>query len=185
MRRDSMGGELYRDAQVASVTPYLNKASDKVTGVLAPKTASGSGGGLDASKLPGIVVDDTKAKLTGKWGDSQGLPPYVGDGYVYASPDSGSEARYEFAVPKGGKYEVRIAWMPHANRSTKSLCTIERKGQRELRLRLNQREGESATPPFHAIGKFDFPAGINAIILSTEGSDGNVHADAIQLVEVP
>lgn len=182
MRRDSLGSELYRDPNIGTVTPYLNKATDKVTGLPA-NAAPMSDARIQAKSLPGIVVDDGQAKLTGKWADSSGLVPFVNDGYQYAGPKSDSEARFEFQTEAAGKYEVRIAWMPHENRSTQTLCTIERQGQRPLKLRLNQREGTTTTPPFHAIGQFEFPIGTHAIILSTQGSDGNVHADAIQLIK--
>ncbi len=180
MRRDSIGGESYRDTKIGSVLPYLSKATDKVTGV--PATSNTNK--IVVNSLKGIVVDDAKAKFTGKWMESFGLIPFVGDGYVYAGPNSDAEASFEFDITSPGKYEVRIAWMPHENRSSKTLVTIDRIGQRPLKLRINQREATSEPGPLRAIGQFEFPAGKNSISLSTNGSDGNVHADAIQLIEV-
>jgi len=178
MRRDALGDDLYRDPNVAAVTGYFNKAMDAVTGVpqAAPKR-------IAVLTLPGIVVDDSHAKLTGKWTEGAGLAPLVGDGYRYASAQDPSEARFNFAVPQTGRYEVRVAWVGHKNRSTRTLCTLERDGQKPFKLRLNQREDSPDPQAFHSLGVFEFPAGPAAIILSTEGADGLVHADAVQLLK--
>jgi FAD-dependent oxidoreductase family protein len=179
MRRDTLSGELYRDTSVPQVAAYLNKATDTVTGIVATKSTAK---GIVAASLPGIVVDDDAAKLTGRWTVGAGLTPFVGGAYRYANGKEEATARYELAVPQSGKYELRLAWMGHENRSTKTACTLERPGQRPLKLRLNQRENSAEAQGFHSLGQFEFPAGTSAVILSTEGADGFVHADAIQLL---
>jgi hypothetical protein len=177
MRRDQLSGDLYRDPSSPQVVPYLNKATDTVTGTLIA-----SAQGATVQSLPGIVVDDNAAKLTGKWTVGAGLAPYVATGYRYAGAKESAEARYELAVPAAGKYELRLSWVGHENRATKASCTLERPGQRPLKLRLNQREDSSDPTAFHSLGQFDFAAGTAAVILSTEGADGFVHADAVQLL---
>jgi len=179
MRRDSLASPLYRDPNAGRVTPYLTKAQDTVTGVVAPPTVKG----IAIDSLPGIVVDDSQAKLTGSWSTTGSLTPFVGQGYRYASAGSKAEARFEFRIPAVGKYEVRIAWVGHENRASRTACIIERPGQTPIRLRLNQREAASDRNVFHSLGAFDFPAGDAAIVLSNEGADGIIHADAVQVVE--
>jgi hypothetical protein len=176
MRRETLSGDLYRDANSPQVVPYLNKATDTVTGVVKAKDKS-----VTLQSLPGIVVDDNAAKLTGKWTVGTGLAPFIGEGYRYANAKEPAEARYELVVPEAGKYELRLAWVGHENRATRTSCTLERPGQRPLKLRLNQREDSDDQYRFHSLGQFEFPAGKSAVILSTEGADGFVHADAIQL----
>lgn len=176
MRRDSLSGDLYRDSNSPQVIPYLNKATDTVTGVVSTKTKS-----VAIQSLPGIVVDDDAAKFTGKWTLGAGLTPFIGAGYRYAQAKEEAAARYEIAVPAAGKYELRLAWVGHENRATRASCTLERPGQRPLKLRLNQREDSDDPQGFHSLGQFDFPAGTASVILSTEGADGFVHADAVQL----
>jgi len=185
MRRDSMDAPLYRDPEIAPVAPYFSKSTDKVTGKLIPKTDGKPRGEIvELKSLPGIVVDDTQAKLTGKWGETGGLTPFVGEGYRYASPGEKAEARFPVKVPKAGKYELRMAWAPHENRATKALVILEREGQAPLKLRVNQREATTDPKGFHSLGMFDFPAGTVEIILSNDGVNGNIHADAVQLLEV-
>jgi len=177
MRRDQLSGDLYRDPNSPQVVPYLNKAADTVTGTLIASAKSAT-----AQSLGGIVVDDNAAKLTGKWNVGAGLTPYVATGYRYAGAKEPAEARYDLAVPAAGKYELRLSWVGHENRATKASCTLERPGQRPLKLKLNQREDVSDANAFHSLGQFDFPAGTATVILSTEGADGFVHADAVQLL---
>lgn len=180
MRRDTLHAELYRDPGVQSVQPYFNKGADTVVG--APPNAPREGG-IAISSLPGIVIDDTQAKLTGNWGTTGSLTPFVGNGYRYAGPTANATARFEFRIPAAGKYEVRIAWVGHENRATRTACSLERVGQEPLRVRLNQQTDAPDGNVFHSIGTFDFPAGEAAVVISTEGANGNVHIDAVQLVE--
>jgi hypothetical protein len=183
MRRDTLSGDLYRDTDAIAVSPYLSKATDKVTGVpnQQPKPAAASG--VELKSLVGIVADDAGAKLTGNWTVGQGLSPHIADGYRYAAAKDPSTARFELAVPEAGKYELRLAWVGHENRSTRTVCIVEREGQKPLKLRINQREDSTDPHGFHSLGAFDFPAGKAAVIISNEGADGFVHADAVQLLK--
>lgn len=177
MRRDGIQQPLYRDKSSPAVTPYYNKGADTVVG--APANAPREGG-VKVSSLPGIVVDDTQAKLTGAWSNTGSLTPFVGEGYRYAGPNSNAAARFEFMIPAAGKYEVRIAWVGHENRASRTACAIERAGLAPIKTRLNQ---QSEGDLFHVVGTFDFPAGESAVVISTEGANGNVHIDAVQVVE--
>lgn len=185
MRRDTLSGELYRDAGTANVTAYLNKGSDKVTGTLgtpAPAAAEGKPG-VSVESLSGIVADDSKAKITGGWTVGTGLSPYIGNGYRYSSDKEAAEVRFELTVPAAGKYELRVAWVGHENRSTKTALIIEREGLAPQKLRVNQQESSTDPNGFHSIGQFEFPAGKATVVISTDGANGFVHADAVQLLK--
>ena len=173
--------DLIRDKDVQSVVGYLSKATDTVEGV---KPASPQATRPFVSSLPGIVIDETQAKLTGKWGDTGSLSPFVGEGYRYASPGEKSEARFTFKIKQAGKYELRFAWAPHENRATKATCILERKGQNPLKIRINQRDATTDPNGFHSLGRFDLPEGESTFTLTSEGADGLVHADALQILEV-
>ncbi|WP_425614412.1 FAD-dependent oxidoreductase [Anatilimnocola sp. NA78] len=184
MRRDTLSGDLYRDTESIAVTPYLSKATDKVTGVPNQQNKpAASGTGVALKSLTGIVADDAAAKMTGKWTVGQGLSPHIADGYQYAQANAPAEARFEMPVPEAGKYELRLAWVGHENRSTKTVCIVEREGQKPLKLRINQQESSTDPNGFHSLGAFDFPAGKATIVISNEGADGFVHADAVQLLK--
>lgn len=181
MRRDAVDDPLYPDKTVQSVIGYLSKATDTVEGAKpkAPAVVH-----VPVNSLPGIVVDETQARLTGNWGTTGSLTPYIGEGYRYASPGEKTEATFTFTVPKPGKYELRYAWAPHENRATKAPCVLERAGHTPLKLRLNFREETKDPQGFHSLGRFEFPAGEATFTVSSDGADGLVHADALQILEV-
>jgi FAD dependent oxidoreductase len=132
-------------------------------------------------KLEGIVVDDSKAKLTGAWTGGHGLKNYYGDGYHYASPNSAAEAAYEFTVPAAGEYELRLAWQPHAGRATNATVTINGTAQT-----VNMRAAPSREDGFHALRRMKLePGTTHRVIISTKGADGILHADALWVVSAP
>lgn len=178
MRRDGLSADLYRDPNSPAVAPYLSKATDTVSGLPNAKAK-----GVALQGLGGIVVDDDAARLTGKWTVGTGLAPFVANGYRYAAAKDPAEARFELTVTEAGKYELRLSWVGHENRATKAACMLERSDQRPLKLRLNQQEDSNDPQAFHSLGAFDFPAGKAVVVLSTEGADGFVHIDAVQLLK--
>lgn len=182
MRRDTLSGDLHRDANSMAVVPYLSKATDKVTG-LPPGASNNGGAGIALKSLTGIALDDAQAKLTGKWTVGRGLSPFIADGYQYAAAGAPAAARFDLTVPEAGKYEVRVAWVGHENRASRTVCILERDGQNPLKLRLNQQESASDPQGFHSLGLFEFPAGKAAIVLTNEGANGFIHADAVQLLK--
>jgi len=152
-----------------------------------PKDLTNAGGGppgIDASKLPGLVVDDSQAILTGKWTTGSGLPGYVGNGYRFASPKEDATARYEFKIEKAGRYEVRLSYGEHENRASNAPVTIET-AEGAKTVTVNQRNAPPLPQGFVSLGTFLFEPGKPAsVTLSSKGADGNVHADAVQLLPV-
>lgn len=141
--------------------------------------------GLDPKKLPGLVLDDKQAKLSGKWTSGTGLPGFFGASYLYANANANASARYEFTIPKAGRYEVRLAYGPHENRATKTPVTIE-SAEGSKSATVNQRVEAPLPQGFVSLGVFRFePGKPAAVTLATAGADGNVHADAVQLLPAP
>jgi hypothetical protein len=111
--------------------------------------------------------------------------PHVGDGYRYAGGGSGAEVTYPIRIERDGRYELRLAWVGHENRSSRTLCVLERVGEPELRLRLDQSHFDGVNEAgFHSLGIFRFRAGeLHRLRLLAEGADGFIHADALQVIE--
>ena len=138
--------------------------------------------GLDPAKLPGLVLDDRQAKLTGKWTGGTGLPGYFGSGYQYAGGGSAAAARYEFKIEKAGRYEVRVSYGPHENRATNAPIAIE-SAEGAKTATINMRTAPPLPQGFVSVGAFLFePGKPAAVTIGTAGANGNVHADAVQLV---
>jgi hypothetical protein len=139
--------------------------------------------GLNAAKLGGIVIDDRAAEKVGTWTEGTGLKGYVGYGYVYASGDVAT-IKFPFEVSESGHYDVRIAWLPHENRAktARVKLTVNGKSQETT---VNMTEPAGLDNGFHSIGLIAVSAGTKgAVELFTKGAQGNVHADAVQLVPI-
>jgi hypothetical protein len=141
--------------------------------------------GIDPAKLEGVVVDDLKAKATGKWSEGQGLPNYIGHGYQYAGNNSQSSLRFELKAPAAGKYEVRIAYQTHENRGTQVPVTVESAAGKQT-VRVNMKEKPPFPNGFIKITQLELKQDeAIAVTISTDDAGGNAHADAVQLLQQP
>ncbi len=142
-----------------------------------------SGPGLNPAGLGGLVIDDEAAELHGQWSDNGSLQGFVGDGYRYSS-DATATARFPFTVPTAGRYEVRVAWQPHANRAKAAPVTVQC-AEAEKTITLNQSQAASGANGFQSLGTFRFAANEKAAVLyRVAGARGVVHIDAVQVVPV-
>lgn len=142
-----------------------------------------SGAGLDPKSLPGYVIDDEDAKLTGNWQSTGSLTGFVGQGYQYSS-DKNAKAVFEFSNVKAGHYDVRIAWQSHENRAKKARVVIRSAdGIREFKI--DQSRPPQGAHSFQSLGEFFFePTRPAAIEYWVDGSGGMVHIDAVNIVPV-
>ncbi|WP_165246370.1 FAD-dependent oxidoreductase [Paludisphaera soli] len=140
---------------------------------------------LDAASLPGVALDDAQAELTGDWGRSATLAPYVGDGYLHDNNEAkgARSARFLLHVAQPGRYEVRVAYTPNPNRASNVPVAI-RDADGVHPLQVDQRR-KPADAPFHPLGVFRFTADAPAeVVISNAGTDGHVVVDAVQAVPV-
>jgi hypothetical protein len=129
-----------------------------------------------------VVVDDGAAKLTGEWKTSRAAPSYIGDGYQHdhAAKNGRASARFEARLPAAGRYEVRLAYPPNTNRSSKTKVTVEHAGGAKS-ITLNQQESPPIDGAFVSLGTFEFDASRHAAVtVSNDGADGYVVVDAVQ-----
>jgi hypothetical protein len=180
MRRTSLTGDLTLDTTIADYKALPVAAMNR--DLLKPGTVTGLSleEQAELAKLPGLVVDDTAAKLKGKWTAGSNLE-HLGAGYQYAGKGD-NEARFDFTIPAEGKYEVFVYWQGHPSRASNTPCTLIREDQAAVTFKLDQK---SATKELaHSLGVFTFHPGAAAVILSAAGVNGGVQADAVQIVPV-
>lgn len=134
--------------------------------------------GIPAPKLPGIVVDDSEAKMTGYW-TAGTLSPVSGTGYLHDSDGRKGEMSLLFTakVPKSGKYEVNLLYTAHANRSSKTPVVITIGDERHQML-VNQKESNGVGK---TLGVFEVDSIVNVTVSNTE-TDGFVVVDGLQLL---
>ena len=139
--------------------------------------------GITPETLPGIVIDDVDAEKEGTWTEGTGLSGYVGWHYLYASPDSGATIEFLTTTPAAGRFAVRAAYQPHANRGTHVRIDVTVGDQR-------QRVVIDMTKPapdggFVTLGTYNLQSETPiAVKFLTDDSGGIVHADAVQVMAV-
>ena len=139
--------------------------------------------GLDVAKLPGLVIDNTEAKLIGEWTHSTSTSGFVGADYIHDNYTSKGNCRAEFTfnILKPGKYDVRVAYTTNPNRATNVPITIT-SADGEKTVKLDQKK--ETKEGFRSLGAFRFDSGQPAkVVISNADTDGYVIVDAVQLIE--
>jgi hypothetical protein len=142
--------------------------------------------GLDPKKLPGIVLDDTQAELTGDWSHSSSIAGFVGTDYLHDHNEGKGDklARFKFTIRAAGRYHVRVSFTPNPNRATNVPVTI-RHAEGTTRRVVNQRLKPDAPDGFMRLGTYHFAPDTEAFVeISNADTDGHVIVDAVQLVPV-
>jgi len=140
----------------------------------------GTNVGLDAAKLPGIVIDDSAAKLTGKWTPGTGLKPFVGAHYLYSATGDVA-ARFEFTVKEPGQYEVRFSYSAgHENRAKNVPVTVT-SADGEKTMSIDEQAQPGLENGFVSLGTFKFDKA-GAVTVSNKGIQGHIAVDAVQVL---
>ncbi len=139
---------------------------------------------IDPTALPGIVVDNRQAAQEGRWGASASESGFVGLNYLHDgnSDKGGLSIRYEPRLSGSGRHEIRLSYTPHANRASNVPVTVIHAGGSE-RIEIDQRREPSIDGVFVSLGEFELDAD-SAVVISNEGTDGFVIADAVQFLPV-
>lgn len=140
-------------------------------------------GGIDPESLPGIVIDNTEAILTGEWQESTHSGRWVGAGYIH-DRNQGSIARsvrFETEIPETGRYELRMSYTTGPNRNTKVPVEILT-GKKKKQISVNERLSPEIDDLFQSLGVFDLAKGetVAVTIDNQTEADGSVIVDAIQ-----
>ncbi len=163
-RRDSVNGPIYMSGPVPPVA-----------------IVDGPKAGIDPGSLPGTVVDDAKADLTGNWGSGTGLEGYIGYSYQY-STDPDAQARFPIEVKENGRYEIRLAYRDHENRGA-SVPVEVRHADGKAELVINMQERPKLEGGFTSLGVFRFESNRKgAVVVSAKGAGGHACIDAIQIL---
>ena len=156
----------------------------RMDGPVPPLPASGIARGLDPTELPGIVIDDRAAQLTGSWGSGTKLEGYIGWSYRYASPGSKASARFAVEVEADGTYEIRLAYRDHENRASDVPVRV-RHAQGTTDLALDMTKPPPIDPGFVSLGRYELRAARRgAVIVSAPSAGGHACIDAVQVLPI-
>ncbi|HVV99752.1 MAG TPA: DUF1553 domain-containing protein, partial [Planctomycetaceae bacterium] len=160
------------DAAIAELKAKIKAASETNPPIIA------------VNSLSGIVVDDSQARKVGEWMDSKYSGKYIGSGYIHDIDKGKGEKTLTFLpeLPRAGKYEVRFAYTPGGSRSPAVPVTIF-SADGEKTVRVNEREAPPILGRFVSLGQYKFELnGQGFVIVSNEGTQGHVTADAVQFI---
>ena len=139
-----------------------------------------------ASSLPGIVVDDDDVLVVGKWTHSVHSKHYIGKRYIHDANKGKGDKTLSFVpkLPGDGEYEVRFAYSHGGGRASNVPVTVfSAAGEKAIIVDMRK------TPPleerFISLGTFRFEATEQSrVLISNEGTDGVLTADAVQFLPV-
>jgi hypothetical protein len=142
------------------------------------------GKSIAASDLPGIVIDDTEAKVVGVWKHSRSVGSFIGEGYLSDNNLDKGEKTVTFSpvIPQSGRYDVRLAYSYFHDRADNVRITVfHADGEDTVYV------DETQVPPidgrFVSLGKYRFEKdGAGYVLLTNEGTTKFVTVDALQLL---
>ena len=141
---------------------------------------------IDAKSLPGLILDDAQAELSGDWERSTNFKPHVGTGYLHDEQrsDGKSRAVFRFKGPAEGDFALRMAYSAHATRTTRLPVTIVGGGT-EYRFTVDQTQPLPAGEAFREVGRIRLRQGMDyTLTVANEDTKGFVILDAFQLLPV-
>ncbi|MDF1754090.1 MAG: FAD-dependent oxidoreductase [Verrucomicrobiales bacterium] len=129
--------------------------------------------------LKGIIVDESKAELTGPWRISS-LGKGIHEGYHHegGTKDGNAIAEFSTKLPKPGKYEVQIAYSINENRATNVPVKITHSGGEEV-VKVNQQKPPAIEKLFTSVGTYQFDTS-GKVTITNKDTDGFVIIDAVR-----
>lgn len=135
-------------------------------------------------QLPGIVVDNSDARLVGPWTSSKSVKPIVGSDYIHDNNrDKGQKSvTFEPDSLPAGQYEVRLAFQAGNNRASRVIAIVA-SADGETEVVIDQRKPAPDAGIWYSLGNFRFEANGQAYVLISNGqTDGHVVLDAVQFL---
>jgi hypothetical protein len=134
--------------------------------------------------LPGVVMDNTEAEVSGEWDLSDSVYPLYGFNYLHDKGDARAENRIQF-IPKNlkpGRYEVRFAYTSHENRASNAKVMVDT-DEGPVTFLVDETKSLGKDAPFYSLGVFNLGTGSTGKVeITAEGADGYVVADAVNWV---
>ena len=159
--------------------------AQKIARVKSALAATKSGKDMAAvGDIPGIVVDDSQARQVGAWRQSTSVHPFIGSGYLTddGKHDQTSTVTFQPDIPETARYEVRFAYTAGTNRASNVRVTVF-SADGEKTIAVDERKAPPIESHFISLGQYTFDRSSQGFVMvSNEGADGDVTADAVQFV---
>jgi hypothetical protein len=139
---------------------------------------------LKKTDLPGIIVDDNEAQLTGFESIGHTTPGFIEQGYRHDGDTAKGEQKARFipALPKAGRYQVAISYSALANRAG-NVPVIIHHADGDTTVVVDQKKKPAGKKGLHPLGTFRFEAGkTGSVEITNTGTNGHVIIDAVQFL---
>ena len=173
--------------------PDLPEAPASFPGARVTRSVSeaSTSGSINPMSHPGVVLDDSQAKLTGNWSRSTNFKPYIESGYVFSGErgstvegDGKATATFRFQVPKSGRYQLLMAYSADATRAKNVPVTVS-SGSHRKEFVVDQTVSLPKGKHFRPIDTVDLVADTETVIQITNSNTvGFVILDALQLLPI-
>lgn len=170
--------------KIAELTEQLGAANETISNLGGDSATSGVKKTISVSSLPGIVLDNSDATLTGTWTESVYAPGFVGENYIHddKQPKGGNVAVFSPRLTTGGQYEVRMSYTSAGNRASNVSVAIDHNDGRAEKV-VNQAQEPPIDGSFISLGTYRFEAdSIAAVTISNADTDGVVIVDSVQFL---
>jgi hypothetical protein len=141
---------------------------------------------LDPKSLPGLILDDAQAELSGDWERSTNFKPHVGTAYLHDEQrsDGKSRAVFRFKAPADGEFELRMAYSAHPTRTTRLPVALTN-GPQVQTFTVDQTIALPSGDAFRTIGSVRLRRdGDYLLEVTNKDTGGFVIVDAFQLLPV-
>lgn len=136
------------------------------------------GAGIDPKTIPGIVIDNTQAKVTGEWSRSAAIGPFVGEDYLHdgAAGQGTKSAEFTAKLPASGEYDIFLIWSANPNRASNVVVEIH-SPEGVVKKSVNQKAGSG----WNKIATVRVKANEESrVVVRNSGANGHVIADAVR-----
>jgi hypothetical protein len=174
------------EEKVAALQKEIEEAKASLTKAtkLVGEPTTKPGMPIAKSELPGIILDDSDARVVGDWKHSKFVRSFIGEGYLHDDNTGKGEKTITFTptIIESGPYEVRLAYA-HANARANNVRVTVFHADGEDAVFVDQSEVPPIEARFVSLGKFRFEKdGAGYVLISNEGTKGYVTVDALQLI---
>ncbi len=135
---------------------------------------------IDVAEELELDTEGAGVALSPGWGASASVPGFEGANYRFARGGTNATATFTPILGQDGLYEVFASQTAHINRASNAQVRVAHNNGVTV-LTKDQRTGSG----FQSLGMFNFSAGSQGqVIISAQGADGFVVADAVRFVRV-
>ena len=170
-----------QESEIAALKRSVDREKARLTAL---GKAAAIPGKMAAKDAPGVLVDDSQARVVGAWTRSTSTGTYIDTGYLHDGNIGKGEKTLTFQpeLAESGVYEVWLAYSPAGSRAKDVPITIL-SAEGETTRKVDMRLAPPIDGRFVSLGRYRFERNGQAyVMISNDDTAGFVTADAVCFV---